>query len=116
MVLVDASRSNPQYRLAYRSVDHARFKKLCSQLKGSQPHDEIQPYSPSGGFGEIADFARLAGNLIELRNFADYDPSQISLDDARTAVSEARKAIKNFQNANAEQRHAFLVSLLFRPR
>jgi hypothetical protein len=117
MVVGAAGRSTPLYSLAYRSVDHSRLKTLCSQLKGSQVQAEIASYLPAGGFGEIADFARLAGNLIELRNLADYDPSRnFTLDAAQTAVSEARQAIKHFQTAKAEQQSVFLTLLLFKPR
>ena len=117
MAIQDPSRSSVEYSLAYRSIDHKRFKALCSKLKGSRPSNDILPYAPDGSFGEVADFARLAGNLVELRNFADYDPSRDStLDDVRTAISEARQAVEKFLKASAEQRKAFLTLLLFTPR
>jgi hypothetical protein len=75
------------------------------------------PFVPAGDFGPIADFARLAGNLLELRNLADYDPSRnFTLDAAQTAVSEARQAINHFKTAGAHQQKAFLTLLLFKPR
>lgn len=116
LVIGSDKRSTAQYALAYRSVDHMRLKTVCTQLRGQVP-DNVRPYAPAHGFGEIADFARLAGNLVELRNLSDYDPSQeFTLDAVRTAIGEARKAIQHFQAADAEQREAFLILLLFRPR
>jgi hypothetical protein len=72
---------------------------------------------PSDGFGTIAQFARIAGYLYELRNLADYDPSRdFTPDEARVAISDARQAIKWFQQRTAEQQQAFLTLLLFRSR
>ena len=72
---------------------------------------------PPGGFGRIADFARNAGNLYELRNLADYDPSHdFAAEEARTAISNARQAVEWFQQGTADQQAAFLTLLLFKPR
>jgi hypothetical protein len=77
----------------------------------------ICPWLPSGGFGTIADFARNAGNLYELRNIADYDPSRdFTADEAELAISDAREAIAWFEAATKEQQESFLTLLLFRPR
>ena len=107
--------STPRYSLVYRSVDHSRLRALCSQLSTTKPQN--LPLVPSGGFGTIADFARIAGHLYELRNLADYDPSRhFTPDEARVAISDAREAIKWFQRGTAEQQEAFLTLLLFKPR
>jgi hypothetical protein len=117
MVVGTDNRSTARYSLAYRSVDHARLRTLCSQLKASQMSSDLSPYVPAGGFGEIIDFARLAANLLQLRNLADYHPSELfTIDEARAAVSEAREAIRHFQAANEKQQQVFLTLLLFRPR
>lgn len=64
-----------------------------------------------------ADFARIAGNLYELRSLADYDPSRnFTRDEARVAISDARQAITWFQRGNTEQQKAFLTLLLFKSR
>jgi hypothetical protein len=73
--------------------------------------------TPSNGFGRIADFARLTGNLQEQRHSADYDPSKSFTDnEAKLTISEARQAIDWFVSSENEQRDAFLTMLLFRQR
>jgi hypothetical protein len=108
-------RSSARYSLVYRSVDHSRLRALCSQLSGTKPQN--LPLVPSGGFGSIADFARIAGHLYELRNLADYDPSRdFTPDEAKVAISDARQAITWFQQGTKEQQEMFLTLLLFKSR
>jgi hypothetical protein len=115
MVVASGDRSSARYSLVYRSVDHSRLRALSLQLSGSKPRN--LPLLPSGGFGTIADFARTAANLYELRNIADYDPSRdFTPDEAQLAISYAREAIAWFQGATKEQQEAFLTLLLFKPR
>jgi uncharacterized protein (UPF0332 family) len=112
MVVGSADRSSARYSLVYRSVDHSRLRQLSAQLTNPQN----LPLAP-GGFGTAADFARVAGNLHELRNRADYDPSaEYTADEATTAISDARKAIAWFQQGTEKQQQAFLTLLLFKPR
>ena len=61
MVVGEEERSTSRYSLAYRSVDHKRLRDLCSQLGRTRPQNV--PLLPSGGFGPIADFARISSNL-----------------------------------------------------
>ena len=115
LVIGAENRSTARYTLVYRSADHGRLRSLCSQLGGTKPQN--LPLAPADGFGRLADFARIVGNLYELRNLADYDPSRdFTADEARVAISDAREAIKWFQQGTAEQRETFLISLLFKPR
>src|SRR5216683_5648163 len=87
MVIGAGNRSTKRYELVYRSVDHSRLMTLCRQLSGSKPSSPIEPYAPSDGFGLVASFARLAGELHELRNFADYDPLRdFTVDETRIAI------------------------------
>jgi hypothetical protein len=74
MVLGAGARSGPRYSLVYRSIDHHRLRTLCTQLSGTNPQNVS--IIPPNGFGKIADFARIAGNLYEQRCSADYDPSR----------------------------------------
>ena len=115
MIVGAANQSTDRYRLVYRSVDHSRFRSLCSQLSATNPQN--LPFVPSGGFGPIADFARIAVYLHELRNLADYDPSaNFQSDETKLAISEARQAIKWFQKGTQEQQETFLTLLLFKSR
>jgi NAD(P)-dependent dehydrogenase (short-subunit alcohol dehydrogenase family) len=117
MVAGAGSRSTSLYSLAYRSVDHARLRTLCRQLSEPRIPRDLLSYARTDGFGRIVDFAEVVAQLHELRSLADYDPSRrFLLDDARTAVADAREAIKSFEAANTEQRRAFLTLLLFKPR
>lgn len=115
MVVGEEERSTSRYSLAYRSVDHKRLRDLCSQLGRTRPQNV--PLLPSGGFGPIADFARISSNLFELRNLADYDPSRtFTPDEASGAISEARQAITWFRRGSKAQQEALLTALLFKPR
>jgi uncharacterized protein (UPF0332 family) len=117
MVVGAPNRSAARYSLVYRSVDHRHLKERCSQLKGSEIHKDFRRFAPVGGFGKVADCARLVGNLYELRNSADYDPSKhFTIDEARTAVSEAELAIRHFEAATTEQQETFLTLLLFKSK
>lgn len=112
-----ANRATPRYNLAYRSVDHKRLKTVCEQLKASKINDKVKPYEPIGGFGDIADFAKLALILYEQRIQADYDLLRhFTVRKAQLVVIEARNAMRKFEAATAEQREAFLTLLLFEPR
>jgi hypothetical protein len=115
MVVGTAERATSRYALVYRSVDHGRLRSLCDQIKGTNPQKIA--FVPAGGFGSIADFARITLNHYELRILADYDPSRpFTRNEAMVAVSEAREAIKMFQQGSAEQQRAFLTLLLFKQR
>jgi hypothetical protein len=113
------NRATPRYSLVYCSVDHVRLKNLRDQLRGAAPQDVILPYAPPppAYFGKVAVFARLAANLQLERHYADYHPTEY-FDDARAlqAVLAAQEAINTFEAATAEQRDAFLMLLLFKPR
>jgi uncharacterized protein (UPF0332 family) len=114
MVVGAGQRSSARYALVYRSVDHGRLRTLCGQLSTSRPQ---VPFAPTDGFGQIADFARVTANHIELRNSADYDPSRnFAAEEAELAISEARQAIDWFQQGSVEQQEAFLTLLLFKSR
>ncbi len=115
MVVGAAEQTTPRYALVYRSVDHARLRALCVQVRATKPQNLA--LAPVGGFGTIADFARNTFNLYELRILADYDPSRhFTPGETRIAVSEAREAIKMFQQGSVEQQQAFLILLLFKKR
>ena len=115
MVVGPTNRSSARYSLVYRSVDHSRLRALNTQLSVTKPQN--LPFVPSGGFGELGSFARIAGHLYELRNLADYEPSRdFTPDDARVATAAARQAITWFQRGTEEQKLAFLTLLLFKAR
>jgi uncharacterized protein (UPF0332 family) len=106
-------RDAPYYSLVYRSVDHKQLQTVSKRLSGSKP----DPAAPVEGFGPIADVARLARNLLELRHRADYDP-QYTCDtsEASGAISDARLAIDQFKASTPDQQQAFLMLLLFKAR
>ena len=115
MVVGADKQSNPRYGFVYRSIDHSRLRALGTQLRSTALQGI--PLVPAGGFGKIADFARLAGNLYELRNLADYDPlREFTLDEARVAISDAQRAIEWFRESTREQQEVFLTLLLFKSR
>lgn len=115
LVCGTASRSSAAYSLVYRSIDHARLRNLCDQLRKTNPQGVA--IVPTSGFGAIADFARVTFNLYEQRIRADYEPSiDFTANEAKLSISEARQAMTWFQSCPEEQQKAFLTMLLFRQR
>lgn len=103
MVCGMTSRTAPGYSLVYRSIDHARLRNLCDQLRRTNPQGVA--IVPAAGFGLIADFARVTVNLYEQRIRADYEPSlNFTANEAKVAISEARQAIAWFRSCDEEQR------------
>jgi len=65
----------------------------------------------------MVDFANIAVTLQKQRNRADYHPCQtFTTEQANLWVSNARQAVKWFRDSTVEQRRAFLIMLLFKPR
>jgi uncharacterized protein (UPF0332 family) len=115
MIVGADKRDTPYYSLVYRSVDHKQLRAVSNLLSRSKPDD--LPIAPVGGFGSIADVARVAGNLLELRHKADYDPGYTcDTSEASVAISEAQQAIDQFKASTTDQRQAFLMLLLFKSR
>ena len=101
--------------LVYRSIDHSRLRGLCDQLRGTKPGNVA--ITPTGGFGDMAKFARVAFNLYEQRILAGCDPTMTcSASEIRLAISDVREAIIWFNSCSPEQQRAFLTMLLLRAR
>lgn len=116
MILGAGASASARYSIVYRSVDHARLRGLCEQLKVEKTHKDL-PIVLAGGYGKMADFARLAGSLYEQRISADYDPSKsYTAAEVKVVISQARLAIVWFRYCTPEQQEAFLTMLLFKQR
>ena len=111
-------RSNAEYALVYRSVNHGSLRKLCSQVIKPTLPASFMPYGLRNAFGpDIRAFAAAVVELQEKRHSADYDPLiRIKPSDALLAVSVARSASARFKRASARRRAAFLTFLAFPPR
>jgi uncharacterized protein (UPF0332 family) len=115
MIVGADKHTTPYYSLVYRSVEHRQLRVVANHLSRSRPDD--LPTAPADGFGPIAKVARLAGNLLELRHKADYDPEYAcDADEASVAVSDAQQAIDLFKTGTTDQQQAFLMLLLFKTR
>lgn len=111
-------RNLPEYRLAYRSLDHRRLRDLCADVtKGTLP-SKIVAYAPPGGFG--ADLQALATAVVDLqekRHSADYDPQgRVRTADALLAVRTGRSAVSRLARAGEVERKRFRTLLMFPPR
>jgi uncharacterized protein (UPF0332 family) len=111
-------RSNSQYALVYRSIDHKALRDICKEVQKPTLPRKYEPYKPTKGFGpNIRAFAGAALELYEKRLAADYDPLiRIKREDALLAVGTARSALHRFQKAGVSRRKTFLALLLFPPR
>lgn len=115
MIVGADKRNTPYHGLVYRSVEHRQLRAVSSYLSKSNP-DNL-PMAPADGFGPIAEVARLAGNLLELRHKADYDPEySCDSDEASVAVSDAQQAIDLFKTGTSDQQQTFLKLFLFKAR
>ena len=102
--------------MAYRSVRHEWLRSLCDQLRKKQIA-KTPPHLPGSFFGDVVKFATTVGELQDLRQQADYDPSfSIAADEVRIRIAEARRAAELFLGAEEKQRAAFLALLLFNIR
>ena len=98
-------RNSPDYVRAYRSVDHARLRKVCESLPKSSSSLELKT------MGEV-----IVG-LAQQRKSADYDPSfRISLKSARQAVMDAEAAMTALATIGDVERRTFVLSLAFSVR
>ncbi|HVZ89997.1 MAG TPA: hypothetical protein VHG72_23755 [Polyangia bacterium] len=111
-------RNTPEYRLAYRSLDHRRLLDLCSDLKKPDLPKKVKPFAPPDGFGP--DLQALAAAVVELqekRHSADYDPlGRVKTADALLAVRTGRSAVARLARSGEVQRKRFLTLLMFPPR
>ena len=109
------SRNTNLYRSVYRHVQHEQLRTLCHRLAGPRRDIKIKRYEPGDKFGQIVVFAGLVLNLYGQRERADYDPVYaFDPETVRHTVSNARTAIRYFDDASAEQRGAFLALLLLK--
>ncbi len=113
-----ANRRNPRYRLAYRSISHARVSLLCRELNKPTPGAQWRAYWPPSGFDPaLREFAVLFVNLMEARHRADYDPSlRLLTSEALDLVQDARQALARFEASSPTDRHRFVSLLAFEPR
>jgi hypothetical protein len=111
-------RNSPEYRLAYRSLNHRRLKDLCEDVKKSTPSPKIAAYSPAGGFGsEIRALATAVVELQQKRHDADYDPrDRVKTADVLLAIRTGRSSVERLARAGEIERRRFLTLLMFEPR
>lgn len=114
------ARKTARYALAYRSLDHNKLEELC-KIASNEKIDKKSKYAkfiPEESFStNIRIFASLLIDLKEKRNSADYDPLHwVKIADARNAISAARSAIEQFDNAQPEETVTFISLLVFAKR
>ena len=111
-------RADPHYSLVYRSLDHRGLRAMCGLAKQLRLPDPYPKFVPPGGLGEdIAAFATAVIELQDKRNTADYDPGvRLKTLDAMTSIRTAEAALRRLQRADAGQRRAFFMLLLFPPK
>jgi len=118
MVVGRSRRASPQYALAYRGIDHRDIRELCMIARRTAPPARYAAFVPPEGFGvDIQGFAAYVTDLQQERHAADYDPRlRVEPSDAVLALAAARRAMRCWEAAPADERSAFLALLLFPPR
>lgn len=101
-----ASRSQPAWHQVYRALEHGHARNQCNSRT-------IVSRFPQS----VQNFAELFTEMQRLRQSADYDPaSSFSRAYVINLVSETTRAVTRFDSADAGDRRAFAVFVLFRLR
>ncbi|MCW2244567.1 uncharacterized protein (UPF0332 family) [Azospirillum fermentarium] len=96
---------SPAWVQVYRALDHGTARTACEQVRR-------QSFSPS-----LNACADAFVSLQKERHKADYDPDyRTSRPEALALVTQAESAITAFNAADATERRAFLVHLIFNRR
>ncbi len=111
-------RRSSRYALVYRSIDRRALRDVSVEAGKKRASQRYAPYVPEGGFGpKLGLFSDALSELREKRHAADYDPSaRFTASDAKEAIDTARDAIRQFGDADEEQRKMYLSLLLCPPR
>jgi hypothetical protein len=106
-----------QYNLVYRGIGHGQLRAMCNSARHPTLPKKYAPCVPVGFSTHIQTFAALTVELQEKRHSADYDPAvRVLKSDAALAISNAREALRHWQDALGEERRIFILLLLFPPR
>ena len=100
------SRSQPAWHQVYRALEHGHARNQCNSRT-------IVSRFPQS----VQNFAELFTEMQRLRQSANYDPaSSFSRAYVINLVSETTRAVTRFDSADARDRRAFAVFVLFRLR
>lgn len=100
------SRSQPARHQVYRALEHGHARNQCNSRT-------IVSRFPQS----VQNFAELFTEMQRLRQSANYDPaSSFSRAYVINLVSETTRAVTRFDSADARDRRAFAVFVLFRLR
>ena len=101
-----ANRSQAEWVQVYRALEHGHARNRCSNRVA------MSGFSP-----ETQRFGELFVLMQRERQAADYDPNaSFSRYEAIEFVDEAARIIAEFENADARERRAFAIFVLFRLR
>ena len=111
-------RRSVRYALVHRSIDHRTLRDLAVEARKRQASQRYAAYVPKGGFeAKLVEFSESVSALRDKRHAADYDPlARFTAADAGKAIDTARDAIRQFGEADEEQRKMYLSLLLCPPR
>ena len=94
------------WRQAYRSLDHRRVRKQCTERRPKRTLDRFPQ--------EIRNFANQFVRMQDLRHLADYDPFQdFTRLEVLLQIENTITAIAQFEQARRSHRRAFAVFVLF---
>ena len=101
-----ASRSQPEWLQVYRALEHGYARNQCNNQTAISRFSSI-----------IQEFGALFVRMQMQRQTADYNPNT-SFSRARVMrlIDETARVIAEFENADARERRAFAVFVLFRLR
>lgn len=114
--LVDKShRRSPSYLIVYRSLDHAKLKRVCDDVRRSTLPERYRKVLRTPNFqADIQQVAFAIVKLQEWRYSAEYNPVEaFSFVDALFTSSMAREAVRALKRASNEQLRLFTALLFF---
>jgi hypothetical protein len=115
LVIGRRQRNNPNYAIAYRSIQHSSLNHICEEAAKStlKPQFRLNPtmttFDPT-----IRGWSQAFQRLYRDRQQADYNPiRKFYQPDAEIAVSSAREAVEQFDLAPRLERERLLTLALF---
>jgi hypothetical protein len=111
-------RKRPEYRLVYRSLQHALMAEVCEVVRRPKLPPRYERACGFSTFGqEVKSCAAAFADLQTARHAADYDPAhRLTRGEVALYIAVAEQAMQSLVAAPEAERRVFLHLLVFRSR